>query len=881
MGWQYGDYIVPAADIPAGFCNAPTNLTRTVNGDTVTFRWDKPHDVLYYQIQITDTGNSTQQNINVYGTVYTRKLAALSSFSWKVIAVCSTDPSRQSVEASGQDFSTGAYTSTCSVIDVADCIVVSFPDRVNISWPAVPDASFYEVRYKPKDFFGEYSVITAQETFANIDFLLPNALYTWNVRPVCSQNTPAIPDHDGSFVTPVGEDECPTPKIRSITTTYGVITVIWDYEPLHKAYNIFLNNILQAQGFIGNIFMLSNLQADMQYKVDIVAVCEGGNSLTTSSTVKTAVSSCAKVFAVFGEYLVGQGLKISFVPHAAAHTYYVYVNGTRYQVDEDPAYVILDVPQDGTTYHIEVMALCGELGFIKGVSLPVGITYTVPFVCPPIEIVSVVPGPNNIFINWKNVPGVKNWLVAYKPVGQPDFIEEVASISQRNIKGLIPNQAYDIRITTTCQDDSTAAYVDVVSTSVLTACPLVVVQPVTKLTPTSATIDILVPGNPANGKYLAIIDDGSQTFEKEFYDNQLEVDGLIPGTSYTVVVENQCPDGSVSTSAPVGFTTIRTCKTVTNLSAVANYGTNNIDITWLNTGLTTQFALDVYRRMNGEINFVKIASGLTGTSFNYAFNPNDPLDISEIKVITRDTLTGLICEVATFIQCPPVIQLTSEVEANTVLLKWKPIVGVGGYRVKLTSLSQTGAEVYSTEAPSINITNLDPTTLYSWFVETVCTPGIEGPYSAVATFTTEQIAINDELCTIPQFTAVGEDSEFTNPDTGNPIKRVYYFTQANGDTPTELTSNVQTDPLGDITINFGPISGSAFFGIAYPESDNPGFKAKWVDVFDTNNAGNIGGVGDLFETRTAVINGITYKMMITSYDTTFTGAQKTLKFYTP
>jgi hypothetical protein len=266
------------------------------------------------------------------------------------------------------------------------------------------------------------------------------------------------------------------------------------------------------------------------------------------------------------------------------------------------------------------------------------------------------------------------------------------------------------------------------------------------------------------------------------------------------------------------------------------------------------------------------------TSYNFAVQPALIQPIRNFKFVTRDTSTGNTCEEVIEMNCPTVGDLKSDVDGNSVLLSWKEYKGVTGYRVHITSL-KSAPQLHFTRNPSILINDLGENETYSWFVETVCRPGT-GPFSDVATFTTEVGSEADGECTVPLFTAESQASDFSNPNTGNPLPFIYYFTQDSAVVPSVLpTNSIQADPEGDFLIPFGNVVGPKYYGVMYLATS--AYKTRYLDMNNTNNQGDIGGGGDLFGAQTITIGTNQYRLHMTNYPTDFAGSNEAVRFLNP
>jgi hypothetical protein len=880
MSYQFGQYLPNRIGIPAGFCNNPSDLEALVGGNVVTFRWKLPHPVLYSVLSIIEVGQ-TQNNINVEGSTYTIRLKANTAYQWSVIAICELDPARQSIEIVGVPFETGAYRSDCLPINPASTLVSLLPDKATFSWPAVADAIFYELRYRIKGGFFPYNYVTPQSNSVSIAHLVPNTVYEWSVRPVCKEGGPDHWHDPLEFTTPLTEDQCPVPVITEALVSFSSLIVIWKNIELHQTYDIFLNGLLFVSGYRGNLFTFTNLASNTEYEVIIVPICKAGKGRSVSVIRRTLYGSCP----VPGNFTLTwdntRGIIASWLSVQGAIEYELVLNGEKKTTDQ----VNIDtvVPQDGRTYFAELRSVCGEGQTISGYSTYVAAEITVPKICPAVTLVNApVVLSNSIFLDWNNQNGVLNWVVKWKRNIDPDYNEGVTvDNSEYKIEGLLPSTLYDIRITTVCSEGTTDFNTQQ-TTPVQSGCPVPYDLVATSVTDTALLLNFKIPNTPSFGIYRISITDGVTTITEDVFVSEAVFEGLLPDTEYTVTVQNRCLSGTFSTSAPLVFTTRRACITVTNAVASQAYGSPNVELTWLNTGLVSDFEIDIYVKLRDDpdTDYVKIATALTGTSYTHVVGISLIQQIRDYKIVTRDLEADEECFVEIQMNCLTVQNLKSIVEGNSVTLTWDAVKGAIGYRIRATSLTDDPISQF-TKVPSVSFSGLGNNTTYSWFVETVCSATGTGPFSDVATFTTEDGNTIDGDCSMPVFEAKSQSEFFEDESTGDPLPYVYWLLADNDTPPTILpTNSIQTDPEADIIIPFGNVLTAKFYAILYKEADAV-VKTKYMDQNNVVNSGDIGGVGDLFNASVISIGGTNYRFICTAYATNFQGTNETVRFFIP
>jgi hypothetical protein len=880
MSYQFGQNLPEGSEIPVDFCNDPTDLSTAMTGNVVRFYWKAPHKVVHYALTVIEVGVS-QQTFYVPGTSYIVRLKPNTSYQWIVTAICELDPPRQSNEVPGIPFVTGNYYSDCIPINPGDAMVALLPDKATFSWPAIPDAKFYELQYRPKGGFFPFTTVTPQTNSVSISHLVPNTVYEWRVRPICKEYAP---DHWLDFLeftTPVTEDQCPTPEVVDALISFNSLMVIWKVLDLHQTFNIFLDGVLYASSYRGNIYTFTNLQANTAYTITIVPNCAAGQGRGVSVTRTTSFGLCPLPSDVNAVWDNTNGIVVTWGASTGALNYEVVINGEKKTTTD--LSVTLMVPQDGRKYFIQVRSVCGEGETITGYSPYVDAELTVPKVCPAIVFTNApVVLSNSVFIDWNNQTGVLHWIVKWKRNIDADYNEGIqVENSEYKIEGLLPSTLYDIQVTSVCPEGTTD-YNFQQTTPVQSGCPVPFNVEVVSVLHDSVLFEFEVPGNSSFGTFRVTITDGVNVITEDIFVKEAVIEGLEPDTEYTLTIQNRCIGGTFTTSTPVNFTTKRSCIVVSSPTASQAYGSPNVELSWLNTGLVDDFEIDIYSKLKNDPDdsYQLIASGLTGTSYTHVVGVSLIQQIRDYKIVTRDLEADEECSVEVQLNCPTVQNLKQIVEGNSATLSWDPVRGAIGYRVRVTSLINDPI-VQFVRSPSIVLSDLGANDTYSWYVETVCLSAATGPFSEISTFTTEDGNTSEGDCSTPVFEAKSQSELFQDDSTGDPLPYVYWYLADNDTAPVALPSNsLQVNPSADITVNFGNVTSPKFFAILYKEADAL-VKTKYMDQNNTVNTGDIGNPGNLFNASTISIGGVTYRFIITDYATQFQGTAQTVRFFRP
>lgn len=103
---------------------------------------------------------------------------------------------------------------------------------------------------------------------------------------------------------------------------------------------------------------------------------------------------------------------------------------------------------------------------------------------------------------------------------------------------------------------------------------------------------------------------------------------------------------------------------------------------------------------------------------------------------------------------------------------------------------------------------------------------------------------------------------------------IYYGTQSDNEDPTDFTQFITGDPNQDIIIQYGSGFDGVFFWMAFSK-----YSQNKNAYQDQNNPLNGGTIPGLFEVREITIGGNPYWLLMTIYETAFSGAIQTVRFY--
>ncbi|NNC95164.1 MAG: T9SS type A sorting domain-containing protein [Chitinophagales bacterium] len=184
----FGDTIMDSVyiEVENNCCKIPTNLSSTSTPTTATLSWDSVKGSTAYQIQF-DTGSMITSSplLNAFTDslfVYIDSLDTLSNYSWRVRAICGSDTSLWSTVDSILTPSPTpcAPPKNLNAAKIAD-------SSATLSWDSSTTSIAYTVQVAKNILDSLNSIfITPTSSTTVVANLLPNTLYIWRVKTMCT-----------------------------------------------------------------------------------------------------------------------------------------------------------------------------------------------------------------------------------------------------------------------------------------------------------------------------------------------------------------------------------------------------------------------------------------------------------------------------------------------------------------------------------------------------------------------------------------------------------------------------------------------------------------------------------------------------------------------
>ena len=245
---------------------APTNLSASVNADSVNLSWDEVNDATGYKVY-RDSSLIASPTTNAF----TDTTLADGTYLYEVSAVddAGESTSKASVNATVNNEPPTAPTNLSASVN---------QDTVNLSWDEVSDATTYNV-------YRDSSLIASPTTNAFTDTALADGTYLYEVSAVDDIGESAS---KASVSATVNNEPPAAPTNLSASVNGSNVNLTWDTVADATSYNVYRDSSLIASATT-NAFTDTNL-ADGTYLYEVSAVDNAGES-TSKASVSTTVNN--------------------------------------------------------------------------------------------------------------------------------------------------------------------------------------------------------------------------------------------------------------------------------------------------------------------------------------------------------------------------------------------------------------------------------------------------------------------------------------------------------------------------------------------------------------------------------------------------------------
>ena len=361
---------------------APSNLSASINGDSIDLSWDAVADATSYKVY-RDSSLIASPTTNAF----TDTTLADGTYLYEVSAVddAGESTSKASVNATVNNEPPTAPTNLSASIN---------GDSIDLSWDAVADATSYKV-------YRDSSLIASPTTNAFTDTTLADGTYLYEVSAVDD----AGESTSKASVNATVNNEPPTaPTNLSASVNGSNVNLSWDTVADATSYNVYRDSSLIASPTT-NAFTDTAL-ADGTYLYEVSAVDNAGESTSKASISATVNNVPPAAPTNLSASVNGDSVNLSWNTVADATSYNVYRDGSLIASSTSNAFT--DTALADGTYFYEVSAVddAGES------TSKASVTATVNNVPPsaPTNLSAAVNG-SNVNLSWDEVNDATGYKV--------------------------------------------------------------------------------------------------------------------------------------------------------------------------------------------------------------------------------------------------------------------------------------------------------------------------------------------------------------------------------------------------------------------------------------------------------------------------------------
>ncbi|MCB0664191.1 MAG: hypothetical protein KDC80_00140, partial [Saprospiraceae bacterium] len=567
--WSEYYFFPSATDSLVLACETPTDLmVDTVIGNNVFLSWT-PTDAIGFEVEIQDGVNTMTKTVGAIseiGSVYFSGLEAMTTYQARIRPICREEEGDFSIAIS---FTTGEVMIIC--LPVTDLSAERVDDNTaSLSWSEI-DGATYETEVRSKGSSSGMLTIPSFDPELMVSGLDPALIYEFRVRSICSSGDTSLFTHWISFSTEdpqVGTCTAPTGiNLDSVNSTeawiswLGVDTleyqVFWKEKDTIAAPEVYMT----TEHFI----YLDSLMPETEYMIQVQKLC--GDELSplsepfyfTTLMIGDSVpdSLCVAPYDLKLDSVDVNDAWISWMAEDSL-LFEVEVTGVDFEYLETVGMnmIWLTGLTENAEYTLRVRSLCTDSTSSEWSEDFIFQTLEMPEEpedscrLPIAELISI--GAESAMGSWTSSSSGAFYLIEVENIGLTPNYRLITTTRDTSylFEDLVPGGTYQWKVAAFCPDGS---YSDCTEWMTFTTdgaedCEAPDGLAVDQLTTTGA---MLIWNNaPSAIDYEVEIQSLDTT---PFYgvsnillENQLSVDGLVPGGSYQFKVNVQCLDGTIS-----------------------------------------------------------------------------------------------------------------------------------------------------------------------------------------------------------------------------------------------------------------------------------------------------------------------------------------------
>ena len=362
--------------------SAPTNLSASVNADSVNLSWDEVNDATSYNIYRNSSLIASPTT-----NAFTDTNLADGTYLYEVSAVddAGESTSKASISATVNNIPPDAPTNLNASVNA---------DNVNLTWDEVNDATSYNI-------YRDSSLIASPTTSAFTDTALADGTYLYEVSAVDEAGESTS---KASVSATINNEPPSAPTNLSATANGSNINLSWDTVNDATSYNVYRDSSLIASPTT-NAFTDTNL-ADGTYLYEVSAVDEAGESTSKASVSATVNNEPPAAPTNLSASVNADSVNLSWDEVNDATSYNIYRNSSLIASPTTSAFNDTNLADGTYLYEVSAVDDAGESTSKASVSATVN---NIPPDAPTNLNASV--NADNVNLNWDTVADATSYNV--------------------------------------------------------------------------------------------------------------------------------------------------------------------------------------------------------------------------------------------------------------------------------------------------------------------------------------------------------------------------------------------------------------------------------------------------------------------------------------
>jgi|GEM_PF-4627529 len=602
------------------------------------------------------------------------------------------------------------------------------PTTATLQWDAMPNATAYEVNYRPMNAPSTqpWNTVSAPTNTATINALTPSTMYDVQIRSACGSDF-----SDYTVTTSFSTQNCVPPMNPIVSNlTANSADIQWTAVPGASGYQL-LHRIAVSDGnpgawnattVTGNSYNLTGLVSNTLYAGRLVTDC-GGVPSDNSKEFYFSTNPCSVPANLLITAQTASSVSLSWdvVPSASQYNvqYRTAGNGTWISVNTNTNSRTINGLTGNTAYEFRVRSNCGVTSAYTLISKG----FTLPCAMPENAIISNVT-VNSATVSWNNAVGATQYKVEYREAFSPTWTTVNASATVKNITGLTPDTDYEVRVRTKCSGNQYSAYTDTLkfrTKKCYTPRPPRLVD----VDVNSARIEWNSSVNVT--RYQLDYKTGSNTWTTITTTDTFRVlNNLLQNESYEVRLRSQCATGVYSDYPDTIYVVVSPCVPPSNFQ-LDQVSYTSATFHWDTTDYATRYRLE-YKRQNDTFWQSQLVNGTTTT-----LNGLDHGTVYQAQISSRCgnnlfSPIGRIIRFRTEICEIPFNLIIDTVGYTTIDMRWLD-VNAPHYEVHYKLLSDVNWTVRQANNSSVRLNQLLSGASYEIKVRARCVPNAFSGFS--------------------------------------------------------------------------------------------------------------------------------------------------------